>query len=354
MEFTPIPLDLILWLILTLVFYIACGKPTNKICSVFVCPPIIKKLFAPKYTIKEKMVAFSSLVMSYSFVTIIFSISVCPIASLILRSTKQAITTLDLQMGITSSVIIGMSASALMRVFVLSHSMKIIKALYLNTTISLSGLLLFVYPFQVFPGAKEFFGPIGDSLREMITFFFLWEVSFLLIVVVLLTELVILASGRSASISLFRERRESVEVGTQYLTREELIEDVKKMIDQDDLHEIRWLTWEGDRDVGNRIVEWKSNLEKKCEPYILKILITPEVERKWNQTGLLANFRRDHYKVTNVGILRFLIFDRSTCIEALPMPPSLTTGANTGLKINEPSRVRELFSFFEAWWNDVT
>jgi len=320
-------------------------------CSIFVCPPIIPRiLVGSKYPVKEKIFVLSQLIASYAFIATVFSISVCPISTLILRSTKQAVTMEDIQMGVISSAIIGTCISALMRIFVLFHSPKIIHILYLNAAISLSGILLFVYPFQVVPGAKEFFDPVGSALRELIPSFFLWEISGLLIVVVILTELAALASGRNVSIGIFNERREFIETVTQHLTREELLESVKESIGS--ANEIRWLTWEGDLGIGNELVQWKRNQEKQNKKYVLRILITPDVKKIWEDKGLLAEFQ-DHYKVTNVGLLRFLVFDRAFCIEALPMPPSLATGANTGIKTYEPSRVRELFSLFESWWNDI-
>jgi hypothetical protein len=246
---------------------------------------------------------------------------------------------------IEGAVIVGALVAIMTRVFSTQISDALIKAVFFQGTTAIAAyvLVFFLQPTMFY---ETHLGPTMALALELWTNGYLMNIFIVFGVVYISIELLSFARAPSISLGLFRERRESLETGTQCLLKDQIESTVKAVVGScERIKTMRWATGGGFEDLEPIIFE-------KCDQdTVIKFITSQATLDNW-RANRLANRMIPYTRISaDVGYVRFMIINDKVLIEVLPMPDS--NFSNTGIVIRHPLVVQERILAFDNWYDSL-
>jgi len=340
------------WLCLIVTAFVGSSMLKLDIIGSFCCPPEIPYTDETgKRRWGTTMKLYIKLLFSYSLVGIAFMISGVPLISFLTRSQGVIAQGVATRLAIIAFLTLGTLASVLVRYLTPYESKRVIDSLYFVLVSGLSLFALFYYPLELSPGLHDIIDPFLQSFRDPEVNFGLIASLLTIAISVIGGELLVLMMRKApVSVSMLRERQELLGTGEQFLTRGDLMEAVRKIVTEAE-RDIVWMTNSGDPEIAKSIAKWVDRKNNDKSQYSLRILAPSELYEGDEPRARALRDLRQNIRPLDVGTLRFVIVDRETAIVGTRLSRVEGRGANSGIRIDEPSIVGALLGVFdELWW----
>jgi hypothetical protein len=255
----------------------------------------------------------------------------------------------ELQALITGASLIGIVVAVFSRFFAIHFSLAPSKALYFQGILVLAaGLLTFSVPeaWNILEVAVR----VG---RSMVEIGIIRSVLLVTFVIGLATEGILLIPEKLASIELFNERKQLLDLAPQYILRGDIENAAREIIEEEEtimgrISDFKWITGAGYEDLATMIADRLK--ENKIGE--VRIITTPHIYNRWKRDERLNVLTRVSKRVDRIGNLKIVLVNKRVVLEALSMPEEVGA-ANTGIKHSIPERVHELVWVFDSWYNSL-